>query len=148
MRDKLRYAYIAGAAIVIIGAVLLFRGGDAATQSAKKLGPEGVLKEFTEAMKNGKFDSAMALCDTASMKDHMEAFQQKWEDLSRKDSAAFVSTMSILADTEVHFAGMIEEDGVCTVDYVLEMDGTRKAHQATLRKEAGEWKVAEITDRP
>lgn len=146
MRDKLKYVYIAGAALAVLAAFLFLSGGGSSSDAEKKLGPEGVVEEFTHAMKTGEFEKAFAMCDTTSMKDYMNAYMQKWNALSQKDSASFVSTMEILSGAELHFAGMEEKDGTCTVDYLLEMEGIRKGHQARLRKEAGEWKVVEITD--
>ncbi len=148
MKEKLKYVYIAGAAIVVIaGACIFFCGGDDEAQETKRLGPEGVIEELTSAMKTGDFSKAEELCDTAAMNGYLNAYQQKWEDLKEKDSAAFDTAVKILAETEIQFTGMEEKDGVCTVNYTLKLDGSNNKHQATLKKERGEWKVVEITDK-
>lgn len=129
----------------IVGAAVVFVGGEDKAE-VKKVGPETVIVEFTEAMKTGDFDKARDLCDTVSMKEYLDAYTQKWETKSIKDSAAFASTVKILEETAMEIENVEEKDGVCLIDYTLELDGnTRKCH-ASLKKEEGEWKVAEITN--
>lgn len=147
MKEKLKYVYIAGAVVLAIaGACVFFCGGEDAKET-KRLGPEGVVEEFTSAMKVGDFGKAEMLCDTAAMKDYLDTYQQTWNELQKKDSVAFNTALKLLAETEIHFAGMEEKDGVCTVDYTLKMDDNKKKRQAMLKKERGEWKVVEITDK-
>ena len=147
MKKTRKYAFIAGAAIGIIGAFMIFKGNDGSSSQEDTKGPEGVLSEFVGAMKMGEFDKAWNLCDTAGMENYMQTYIQKWDSLSMKDSAAFASITALLAGTELHFLGLEENDGVSTIDYCLEMDGNLNAHQATLRMEEGEWKIVAITDK-
>ena len=145
-RNKKKYALLI-AAIVIISAIIAMCCGGEDSQSTKKSSPEGVLVEFTSALKTGDFDKAYSLSDTVSMKCYMNAYTQKWKELSKKDSATFTSIVNLLKETQIHFNDTHNEDGVCIIRYALELDGSKKEHQATLRKEEGEWKVVEITDK-
>ena len=147
MTNRRKLVYIVGAAIIAASAYFLFRGSDNSSKIEKQLGPEAVVEEFTAAMKDGNFAKAEKLCYTDTMSVYMDAYKQKWEALKEANSETFEESVKILAGTEVHFEGMQEIDGVCMVDYALEMNGVQKKHQATLRKEEGEWKVVKITDK-
>lgn len=131
------------AAVVALAAVL-FGGKDKA--EVRKAGPETVIMEFTEAMKTGDFAKAYSLCDTVSMHGYLDAYMKKWEEKSLKDSAAFASTVRILEETTMETDGVEEKDGVCFIDYTLKLDGSMRKCRTGLKKEEGEWKVAEITD--
>lgn len=146
MRRRRKYVYLAAIAILGVGALLLFGNGESVSQENKKLGPEGIVAEFFSAMKAGEFKTAEKFCNADSMTVYMNAYKQKWEKLSQ-NKASFEETVRILSETKLDFTGMEELDGVCTVDYTLEMDGVQKMHQATLRMEEGEWKMVKITDK-
>lgn len=147
MRHKRRYLYLAAIAALGIGAYFLFGNVETFSKENKVLGPEGVVEEFTSAMKKGEFDKAVEFCNADSMNVYMEAYKQMWNKLSKKDGETFAETAKILAGTQLNFTGMQELDGVCTVDHTLELNGVQKNHQATLRMEEGEWKMIKITDR-
>ena len=146
MREKYKKIFIAG---VILGAVIalvaIFVMKDGGSSEKKTAGPEDVIIGFTAAMKEGDFEKAYSLCDTSSMHAHLDAYVQLWEIKSAKDSAAFAATLKILSETAVEIDGVEEKDGVCFVGYTLEMDGDIRKCQASLKKEEGEWKIAEIT---
>ena len=144
-RNKKKYGLIIAAIIVIVGLTAIFSGGSGS--SGKKSGPEGVLASFTSAIACGDFEKAKSLSDTASMQGYMDAYIQRWEELSQKDSAAFASTADLLKEVQISFCNMEEADGICTIEYMIELEGNKRVHLATLRKEEGEWKVVEITDR-
>lgn len=146
MKNRRKLVYITGAAIIAALPFFLFNGGGS-SQAEKHLGPEAVVEAFTSAMKEGNFDKAENLCTADTMKVYMDAYKQKWEELKEANGEAFEETVKVLAGTEIHFEGMQEIDGMCMVDYTLEMNGVQKKHQATLRKEEGEWKVVKITDK-
>lgn len=147
MKNRRKLVYITGAAIIAALPFFLFNGGDSSSKAEKNLGPEAVVENFTSAMKEGNFDKAENLCTADTMKVYMDAYKQKWEELKEANGEAFEETVKVLAGTEIHFEGMQEIDGMCMVDYTLEMNGVQKKHQATLRKEEGEWKVVKITDK-
>jgi hypothetical protein len=140
-----RYIYIGvGILAAALAVFLCLRGEEAAM--AQKPGPEKVLASFSEAMKTGDFKKAKGMCDTVSMQDYLDAYIHKWEEKSQKDSAAFASTVTVLSETVMEIGNLEEMDGVCFIDYTLTLDGNTRESRASLKKEKGEWKVAEITD--
>ena len=141
-----RYIYIgAGILAVALAAFLFLRGEE--TAKVQKSGPEEVLTDFSDAMKTGDFKKAKSMCDTASMQEYLNAYMHKWEEKSLRDSAAFASTVNMLSETVMEIANVEEMDGVCMIDYTLTLDGNTRQSRASLKKEGGEWKVAEITGR-
>ena len=137
----------AGVLAAVAAVAMLFPSGEDKVHETVKAGPEAVVIKFTEAMKTGDFEKARSLCDTSAMQEYLDAYMQKWETKSLKDSAAFASTVRILGETTIEIDEIDMLDGVCFIDYTLGLDGnTRKCH-AGLKKEEGEWKVTEITDR-
>jgi hypothetical protein len=148
MEKKHKYALIAAAAIgtLSLGALLLFSGKSESNTITQEDAPQNTLVEFTQAMKAGDFDKALSLCDTTEMQEYLEDYQQKWQTLSLKDSAAFASTLKILEQTTMTVNKVEKNDeGVCLIDYTLEMKGQTKSGHACLAKEEGEWKVVKIT---
>ena len=146
-KRRRKYVYLAAIAILGVGACLLFGNGETSSREEKKLGPEAVVGEFFSAMKAGEFKTAEKFCNADSMTVYMNAYQQKWKKLSENNKGTFEETAKILSETQIDFNGMQELDGVCIVDYTLEMNGIQKMHQATLRMEEGEWKMVRITDK-
>ena len=144
---RVKYIIAAGLAAAAAAIAAAFLSGEGASQKDGKPGPEGVVSGFVSAMKSGDFEAAFALCDSASMHEHVHAYMQKWQEMSQKDSATFRSMTEVLAGTQIAFEEMTEEDGMCHVGYKLAMDENEKVCRATLRKEEGEWKIVEITDK-
>lgn len=142
--DRRKFILLTGAALLAASAIFMF---SSRSDEGEKPGPEGVVTEFVSAMKTGDFDKAYGLCDTASMRDHLNAYAQMWAEKSQQDSAAFSAINEILAGTQVHIQSMTEADGTCVVEYALEMEGARKESSATLSLEEGEWKIVEITSK-
>jgi hypothetical protein len=147
MSKKHKYTIAAGLVVAVSVIAAVFLSGEGASHKAEKPGPEGVVSSFVSAMKSGDFEEALALCDSASMHEHMHAYMQKWQEMSLKDSSTFCSLTEVLADIQISFDGMTEEHGMCHVDYRLAMEDSEKECRATLRKEEGEWKIVEITSK-
>lgn len=145
MQKKYKYTFIAGAVIGVIGAAALFSAKEGKPADPQKADPEVVMTEFVDAVKTGDFDKAYNLCDTLSMKEYLDTFKEKWEENSLKDSTAFAATVEILSKTVIEINETEEKDGVCFIEYTLELDGSRRKCHAGLKKEEGEWKVTEIT---
>lgn len=124
--------------------MFLIKGDDSA--KTRNPEPEDILKEFMSAMKAGDFEKAYELCDTASMKEYLNEYMEIWEVKSLKDSTAFSSTVEILAGISVEIDKFEEKDGECLVHYTLQMDSNTRKCQAKMKKEEGEWKIAEITN--
>jgi hypothetical protein len=140
---------IIGAGVLAIAAVVavMFLPGEEKVDGTVKAGPEAVVIEFTEAMKAGDFEKAQKFCDLGTMKEYLDAYMQKWETKSLKDSASFASTVRILEQTVIEIDEVDMQDGVCFIDYTLRMDKNTRKCRASLKKEEGEWRVTEITDR-
>lgn len=140
---------IIGAGVLAIAAVVavLFLPGEEKAHETVKAGPEAVVIEFTEAMKAGNFEKAQKFCDPETMQEYLDAYMQKWEDMSIKDSSAFASTVRILGETTIEIGEVDMQDGVCFIDYTLRLDKNARKCRASMKKEEGEWKVTEITDR-
>lgn len=141
-----RNIYIGAGLLAATAALVAFICfGRKETSGTQKPGPEEVLVTFIDAMKAGDFDKAKSKCDTAAMQEYLDAYMHKWEEKIQKDSTASASIISILAETAIKTDNVENMDGACFIDYTLILDGnTRKCH-AGLKKEEGEWKVAEIT---
>lgn len=140
---------IIGAGVLAIAAVVavLFLSGEEKADETIKAGPEAVVIEFTEAMKAGDFEKAQKFCDPETMQEYLDAYMQKWEAMSIKDSSAFASTVRILGETTIEIGEVDMQDGVCFIDYTLRLDKNARKCRASMKKEEGEWKVTEITDR-
>ena len=140
---------IIGAGVLAIAAVVavLFLSGEEKADETIKAGPEAVVIEFTEAMKAGDFKKAQKFCDPETMQEYLDAYMQKWEAMSIKDSSAFASTVRILGETTIEIGEVDMQDGVCFIDYTLRLDKNARKCRASMKKEEGEWKVTEITDR-
>ncbi len=137
----------AGVLAAVAAAAMLFLSGEEKVHETVKAGPEEVVIEFSEAMMVGDFEKAQSLCDHAAMQEHIDAYTRKWEAMSLKDSAAFASTVKILGETTIEIDEVEMQDGVCFIDYTLRLDKNARKCRASLKKEEGEWKVTEITDR-
>lgn len=148
MTDKHKKIII-GAGVLAIAAVVavLFLPGEEKVDETVKAGPEATVIEFTEAMKAGDFEKAQKFCDPETMQEYLDAYMQKWEAMSIKDSSAFASTVRILGETTIEIGEVDMQDGVCFIDYSLKLDKNTRKCRAGLKKEEGEWKVTEITDR-
>lgn len=148
MTDKHKKIII-GAGVLAIAAVVavLFIPGEEKVDETVKAGPEATVIEFTEAMKAGDFEKAQKFCDPKTMQEYLDAYMQKWEAMSIKDSSAFASTVRILGETTIEIGEVDMQDGVCFIDYTLRLDKNARKCRAGLKKEKGEWKVTEITDR-
>ena len=138
----IRVAVIAG----IFASITFLSSGDDSAARGEQSTPQKTLESFYAAMKTGDFDTAMTLCDMESMNGYISTYRQEWMEMSMKDSAQFAAIASIIAGTTLSVDKIHEEDGVCTLDYTLSMDGTTKRCKATTKKEEGEWKVAAITN--
>ena len=148
MTDKHKKIIIGvGALAAAVAAAMLFLSGEDNAHETTKAGPEAVVIEFTEAMKAGDFEKAQKFCDHVTMQKYMDDYMQKWEMKSHKDSAAFASTVNLLRETTINIDEVETQDGVCFIDYTLRLDKNTRKCRASMKKEEGEWKLTEITDR-
>lgn len=110
------------------------------------LGPEETVEAFCRAVAAGDMSRARELCDTSAMKSYLDAWNDTWEELYRKDSSALRIASGILSEAVVTVTDVEKAGDVRTVRYTLEADGRTKVRQAALRKEEGEWRVESLTD--
>ena len=104
------------AAAIAVAAAVLSLTGEKKLHETVKAGPEAVVIEFTEAMKAGDFEKAQKFCSTETMQEYLDAYMQKWEAMSIKDSSAFASTVRILGETTIEIGEVDMQDGVCFID--------------------------------
>ena len=110
-----------------------------------ELGPEDALKAFYSSICSGDFSSAEALCNAVSMSAYIDAFRTRWE-MSEESIAA--KTAEILSETTVDVTDVERNGQDRTIFYkLISADGRSKDKIATLKKEEGEWKIEQITDR-
>ena len=131
---------IAYQALLLLGATL------SVISCGRDTGPSMTVVEFNKAVTRGDFTLATQLCDTLSMKDFLESYQQAWNTMVAEDSSVVEIARSLVEGTLIH----IESEEKCPegrqVTYTLEADGRRKSRTAVLKKEEGEWKIIRITD--
>lgn len=115
-------------------------------QEKSVMDAETVLETFCRAMAAGDFDLAVSLCDTTGMKDYLSAYRQAWEMLQEKDSSTLSIASSQLAGSTFSIADTERTEKGKVIYYSLSTEERTKDRKALVRKEEGEWKVAEITD--
>lgn len=109
--------------------------------------PAEVVAAFTRAVAAGRFDEASGLCST-SMQAYVEAFAEALDKESASDSTAAAIATGILSEMTVTVNRTEASRDIRMVFYTIEdAYGHRKEKVACLRKEEGEWKVTEISDR-
>ena len=128
----------------VITAVLSTTG--CRNSNSVEMGPAEVVEAFNRAITGGDFATAYQLCDTLSMKDYLESYEEAWNVLTAEDSSALSIAASILEKAVIEVQEVRKEDEKRIVLYSLEADGHSKKRKATVKKEEGEWRVEEITD--
>ena len=114
--------------------------------SSIEMGPAEIVEAFNKAITGGDFTTAYQLCDTVSMKDYLDSYQEAWNVLTAEDSSTLSIAASILEKAVIEVQEVRKEDEKRIVLYSLEADGHSKTRKATVKKEEGEWRVEEITD--
>lgn len=141
-----RKVFLAGAAAVM----LLAAAGCGQRKAEKKaavMGPEETVEAFCRTMAAGKFEEAMSLCDTETMKGYIERYAQAWNMMAKKDSGATAIAASSLADADIMVEDIVKDGDRRTITYAIAAgEGMEKKKAATVRKEDGVWKVEKITD--
>ena len=107
------------------------------------LGPEDTLKAFHMALYSGEFEQAKELCDTLGMSGYINSFRSVWE---RSEAAVKDIVSDIMSETEIKITDTKKNGQGRTIFYELTFDGKNKAKTASLKNEAGEWKIERITD--
>ncbi len=110
------------------------------------LTPEEVVEQFCRSVAAGDFDTARALCDTASMKDYLENYHKTMASLQKEDSCALAIASSILSSAEFEVSDIKKDGEDRIIRYRIEAEGSEKTRTATVTKKEGEWRVTRITD--
>ncbi len=109
-------------------------------------GPEATLEKFCMSLAAGDYDTALALCDTVSMKEYIENYLMAMTHLQKEDSCAATIAISMLSGAEFEVNDTEKNDNERIIRYTLKAEGDSITRKATVRKEEEEWKVTAITD--
>lgn len=115
-------------------------------EKSVEMGPVETVEAFYKAVSAGRWDEAESLCDTLSMSGYIESHRNAWSRFGKEDEGAAKVARSIFENTAVKVEDTHKADDKRIVTYTLETDGLSKTRKATLRKEAGVWKVEAITE--
>ena len=111
-----------------------------------EMGPAEVVEAFNRAITTGDFAQAGQLCDTVTMKDYLDSYQEAWGVIMAEDSTALTIASSILEKAVIDVEEVKKEGEKRTVIYSLAADGHSKTRKAIVKKEEGSWRVERITD--
>ena len=133
---------------ILIAAIVLMAAGCGQRKQAETiLGPEETVAEFFRAVAGGDAETAMSLCDTASMKSYVDTYASALNEMSKKDSSSTAIAISALVNAEIKVSSNIKEGDYRKITYTVEtVDGFAKKKTATVKKDGGVWKVERITD--
>ena len=77
------------------------------------------------------------------MSGYINSFRSVWE---RSEAAVKDIVSDIMSETEIKITDTKKNGQGRTIFYELTFDGKNKAKTASLKNEAGEWKIERITD--
>ena len=141
--SKFRESISSTAICAVIAAIMSLTGCGGGSKSME-MAPSETVKAFCKAIASGDWEQAKELCDTASMKDYLQANMQEWQKLQTEDEGAMAVAESIMAQTSVTIEQTSKEDDKRVVIYTLAVEEFSKKCKATLKKEAGAWRVERI----
>ena len=141
MKSTLKKALAAGITLKAVIVLILLVAVGCKNSTSIEMGPADVVDAFNRAITGGDFNQARQLCDTASMKDYLESYQEAWEVIQAEDSSALSIASSILEKAVIDIEDIQKEGEKRIVLYTLEADGHSKTRKATVKKEEGAWRV-------
>lgn len=144
MKNILKNRFIGGITLGAVAALAFLAGG---CKEKQDMGPEEVVTAFNKAMAAGDFRTARSLCDTVAMEDYLNNYIGVWEILQFQDSSALAIASTLLSEAEFRIDKVAKEDEARAVYYTLEGNGVLLRRKAIVRKERGEWRVEQITDK-
>ena len=110
-----------------------------------RLGPDQTLEVFYKNLCTGEFDRAASFCNAESMRVYLNGFRSAWE---QGDSTVRKIASEMLTEISIEITGKEQDSQNRTLFYTLAINGGQsKEKLAILKKEEGEWKILEITDR-
>ena len=111
-----------------------------------EMGPVETVEAFCKAVTSGEWAKAEAICDTLTMKEYLDEYQQTWEMLKEEDSDAMAVAQTLFGDADLKAESVKREEDKRIVTYSLSVDGLTKTKKAILRKVEGAWRVEKIQD--
>lgn len=133
--------------MILAGMGVCLMMGGCFSGKEKKDGPEVVVEQFYKAMAAGEWDKACCLCDTVTMKDYLEGYQEAWDSFCQQDSAVLEIASSMLADAAVEVTGIEKAEDGRLVQFTVQTGNIKVERKAIVMKnEEGAWKVTEITE--
>lgn len=133
--------------ISFMAAAMLAACGRNDGRKIAEMGPEETAVEFCRAVAGGDFAGASALCDTLTMKAYIEGQEKAWSMLHKADSSAYRIAVGLLAEAEMTVEDVVKKGDERHIFLTIGFEENRKGKLVILKKEEGEWKVTEITDR-
>ena len=115
-------------------------------RAKKAEGPEAAVEAFYEAVTAGDWETAESFCDAAAMEAYIDSYKEVMEELQKTDRNALEIASTILEDLEVKIDRTEKTDEGKMIYFTLEVGEFSKERKAHVKKEEGEWRVAEITD--
>ena len=109
-----------------------------------ELGPEDTMQAFYKALCSGEFKQAENFCNTLDMSGYLEGFRSAWD--SAGEGITDIAS-DILSEMTVEVTSVQKNGQSRTIFYELVTERRIKEKIATLKKEEGAWKIAQITDR-
>lgn len=109
--------------------------------------PEQIVSEFNEAMVQGRFSDAAALCDTLLMNDYLKLYETGWKKATKMNGRFMSAAQSMLADISTEIVSVEKDGDKRIVCYKVGIPGNTQAKvkKAVLAKEEGEWRIKSVT---
>ena len=134
-----------------IGYILICMAGLAAAGCGggkNEIEPAEVVVRFHHALTSMDFSGANEYCTDGAVQEYMTTFKDACYEMLKKDNAATEAAASLLSKDEVIIVDTARNKDQRTVFYTISDGcGHTKDKIAVLKKEEGEWKIAEIKDR-
>ena len=130
-----RIVVLATVAVITVGC---FQG------SKSEIGPRETLETFYRCICDGNFEGAENLCHKEEMNGYLQNIRTAWE---KSDITVTAIASDILSEMTVEVTSVQKNGQSRTIFYELVTERRIKEKIATLKKEEGAWKIAQITDR-
>ena len=133
-----------GLFLLIIVAIVIVSGCKG--EKSVEMGPVETVEAFYKAVTSGEWAEAEALCDTLTMKEYLDEYQQTWEMLKEENSDAMTVAQTLFGDADLKAESVKREEDKRIVTYTISADGLSKTKKAILKKVEGAWSVERIQD--
>ena len=133
-----------GLFLLIIVAIVIVWGCKG--EKSVEMGPVETVEAFYKAVTSGEWAEAEALCNTLTMKEYLDEYQQTWEMLKEENSDAMTVAQTLFGDADLKAESVKREEDKRIVTYTISADGLSKTKKAILKKVEGAWSVERIQD--